>query len=111
MTRAARLRRSIDIAAVRKAGTFLRRDAFTARIRRTGGREIRIAMAGSRSLGTAVRRNRARRRVREAFRVATAFHRADVGLDMVLTPRVDALSAPFLKLRDDAASVLSEATL
>ena len=105
---AARLRRSSDIAAVRAEGRSLRRAAFTARVRRSGAPTTRIAVTASRSLGSAVVRNRARRRVREAFRreLGTA---AAAGVDIVVSVRPEAVSTPFGALAADAASLLKEA--
>jgi ribonuclease P protein component len=107
--RVARLRRSADISKVRAEGRSLRREGFSARVRRSDGHDVRITVTASRALGGAVIRSRAKRRVREAFRLATASRRSDAGLDLVVTSRPEALKAAFPRLRDDAASVLEEA--
>jgi ribonuclease P protein component len=60
-------------------------------------------------VGNSVTRNRARRRVREAFRIAFSYRRSEVGLDILVTARPEALHTEFIALRDDAATVLSEA--
>ena len=107
MIRAARLRRSRDIAAVQKTGRALRRSAFVARVRPSDLRSIRVAVTASRSIGTAVMRNRARRRVREAFRreLATA---SRTGIDVLVAVRPEAVAAPFAALRAEVAGVLRE---
>jgi ribonuclease P protein component len=107
--RVARLRRSADISKVRAEGRSLRREGFTARVRRSDGHDVRITVTAPRALGGAVIRGRAKRRVREAFRLATASRTSDAGLDIVITPRAEALKSAFPRLRDDAATALDEA--
>lgn len=107
--RAARLRHSGDIALVRAEGRSLRRTAFNARIRRTAGSETRIAVIASRAVGTAVARNRAKRRVREAFRRAFASSDAGPSIDVLITVRPESLGAGFDTLRADALALLREA--
>ena len=106
MVRAARLRRSVDIELVCKEGRSVRKDTFNARVRRTNEPDVRVAVVAPRSVGSAVARNRARRRVREAFRIATTSGRPTSGLDIVVSARREALVAPFPQLRDEAATVL-----
>jgi ribonuclease P protein component len=106
MTRAARLRRSDDIAAVRAEGRAIRRDSFTARIRRTDLAETRLAVTAPRTVGRSVKRNRARRRVREAFRHAAAGARP---VDVLVTVRAAASATDFGTLERDARAALAEA--
>jgi len=108
MMRAARLRRSRDIATVRASGRALRRSAFVARVLPRDGSATRIAFVASRSIGGAVVRNRARRRVREAFRRQLATSDAR-GLDILVTVRPEAVAASFGTLVADAGSLLREA--
>ena len=108
MMRAARLRRSRDIAAVQKTGRALRRSAFVARVRRSDGASPRVAVTAPRSIGSAVVRNRARRRVREAFRRELSII-GGIGLDVLVMVRPEAVAAPFTVLASDAASLLREA--
>lgn len=107
MTRAARLRRSDDIAAVRQEGWAVRRPSFTARVRVSDRAETRIAVVASRAVGRAVVRNRARRRVREAFRHAVA---GAAAADVVVSVRPEASATDFDTLRRDAEAALREAT-
>ena len=100
MTRAARLRRSDDIAAVRAEGRAIRRDSFVARIRRSDLSETRLAVTAPRTVGSSVKRNRARRRVREAFRRALVARTAPA--DILVTVRRQSLDTDFGALVRDA---------
>ncbi|TDI92512.1 MAG: ribonuclease P protein component [Chloroflexi bacterium] len=62
----------------------------------------RLGVVAPRRLGKAVRRNRAKRRVRELFR----HNKPLVGLDLVVLPRREFLDAPFAVLLDDYQSTL-----
>lgn len=107
--RAARLRRSSDIARVRTEGRAIRRNAFVVRVRRGDGAAVRVAVVAPGSVGRAVSRNRARRRVREAFRHALAPISLSAGADMLVTVRREAGRADFRALAADAASAVREA--
>ena len=65
----------------------MRKDTFSARARQTNEPDVRVAVVAPRSVGSAVARNRARRRVREAFRIATTSGRPTSGLDIVVSAR------------------------
>src|SRR5256885_15056783 len=86
---AARLRRSTDIAAARKTGRAVRDIAFVARLRPNDLNVMRIAVSAPRTVGISTIRNRARRRVREAFRRACAD--ATSAQDVVVTVRREAI--------------------
>lgn len=103
---AARLRRSTDIASVRKTGRGVRDAAFIARLRPNDLDVMRIAVSAPRTVGIATIRNRARRRVREAFRQACADADATAAQDVVVTVRREAISADFSALRAAAATAL-----
>jgi ribonuclease P protein component len=103
---AARLRRSTDIAAVRKTGRGVRDAAFIARIRPNEMSEMRLAVSAPRTVGISTIRNRARRRVREAFRQACAAADAMPAQDILVTVRREALSADFSALRAAAEAAL-----
>ncbi len=62
---------------------------------RDGG-VIRLGVPVGRRIGTAVSRNRLRRRFREAFRAATPV--ADGGVDVVIVPKGSASAASFADL-------------
>jgi ribonuclease P protein component len=97
---AARLRRGEDIARVRADGVASNDRLFSLRALPTTEPTVRVAVTASRAVGGAVRRNRARRRVREAVRVALAPRPIpQVGADVVLTVRRPALDAGSAELR------------
>jgi ribonuclease P protein component len=106
---AARLRRSTDIAAVRKSGRGVRDVAFIARLRQNDLNVMRLAVSAPRTVGISTIRNRARRRVREAFRQACAAVDDAPALDIVVTVRRDALTADFPALRAAASAALGTA--
>ena len=103
---AARLRRSTDIAAVRKIGRGVRDVAFTARIRPNDLSVMRLAVSAPLTVGISTIRNRARRRVREAFRQACAAIEPTPALDIVVTVRRDAIAADFSALRAAAEAAI-----
>ncbi|HLZ48618.1 MAG TPA: ribonuclease P protein component [Candidatus Limnocylindria bacterium] len=97
--RAARLRRGEDIARVRSEGTSRSGTLFSLRALATDQQAVRVAVAASRAVGGAVERNRARRRVREAVRMALLPRQARSGADLVLMARPGALTATATELR------------
>lgn len=70
---------------------------------------MRIAVTASRALGGAVARNRARRRVREAFRVALRDRDVRAGRDIVVSVRRPAIAAPAAAIRTAVARELDGA--
>ena len=96
---AARLRRSAEIAAVRSDGMRLGQSLFAMRARRNGMSAMRLAVTAPTSLGRAVTRNRARRRVREALRVEIGRLTGAAGHDLVVVARAPAAEAPYPALR------------
>ena len=98
---AARLRRGEDIARVRSHGVSRNDALFSLRALPSDLPSVRVAVAASRAVGGAVERNRARRRVREALRVALGARPAGTrGADILLMVRPAALAAPAAALRD-----------
>ncbi len=91
--RAARLRRREDIARVRAHGIARNDRLFSLRALTTDLAAVRVAVA-------AVQRNRARRRVREALRIALAPRPAHTGADLLVIARPAALSAATKDLHD-----------
>jgi len=67
-----------------------------------GGDSPRFGVAATRKLGSAVERNRAKRRARELFRRRKAIG----GLDVVIVPRREMLDAPFATLEADYRALL-----
>jgi ribonuclease P protein component len=104
---AARLRRDADIAVVWNKGVRSRNALFSMRALPNRRGEMRLAVSASRTLGTAVARNRARRRIREAFRSAVAGLDARAGLDVVIVAQPALLRSSFAALRSRAAESLA----
>jgi len=102
---AARLRRGEDIARVRAEGIARNDRLFSLRALSSDEPAVRVAVSASRAVGGAVKRNRARRRVREAVRLVLRDHAAAPGgegrhgMDLVLLARPAALSEPARDLR------------
>lgn len=81
---------------VHREGTRIADELVTVRVRRGGSGPSRIGIVVRRQLGSAVRRNRIRRRLREAS--AQAHSVLPDGLDVVITPRASAEEATFQEL-------------
>jgi len=101
---AARLRRGEDIARVRAEGVARTDKLFSLRALSSDGPAVRLAVSASRAVGGAVKRNRARRRVREAVRVVLHDRPIDPkgerrGVDLVFLARPAALDVPASDLR------------
>ncbi len=79
---------------------------FALRARPNGLAVIRLAVAAPRSLGRAVKRNRSRRRLREAFRIAIGDLARSPGRDLVIVARSQAGSAAFADIKKAAATAL-----
>lgn len=109
MVDAARLRRSSDIAAVRSEGRILSDPRFALRVRANGSGTLRLAVSATRGVGTAVRRNRARRRLREAIRTSLASRASAPAVDLLVAARRGALDAPAPELRAAVARLLDSA--
>lgn len=97
--RAERLRRTKDIERVREGGEMRTDRHFTLRARPNGLGVVRVAVASPRSIGGAVLRGRARRRVREAIRLLLGSRRTAPGTDLLVVTRPPALDAPFEAVR------------
>jgi len=102
---AARLRRGEDIARCRAEGVAHHDRLFSLRARPSGTDTIRVAVSASRAVGSAVRRNRARRRIREAIRLELAGRSipAGSGTDLVFAARAAAIAAPAAAVRQAVA--------
>ena len=96
MMNAARLRRSEDIARCRAEGVAHNDRLFSLRARRSGNDTVRVAVSASRAVGPAVRRNRARRRLREAIRLELVGRPipSGAGVDVVIAARAATIDAP-----------------
>ena len=70
---------------------------------------MRLAVSAPRTVGISTVRNRARRRVREAFRLACETLDRVPGQDIVVTVRREAIAADFSALRAAAVAALGTA--
>lgn len=104
--RAERLRRTKDIEVLRSEGALTVDPYFTIRAKPNGLDLVRVAVASPRAVGTAVRRNRARRRVREAIRTRLGHRRGAAGVDLLVIARPAALAAAPEQLRQAVAGRL-----
>ena len=86
----------------------MRSRTFLARAAASAEPASRIAVVAPGSVGTAVTRNRARRRVREAFQRAFASAASSRTIDLVVTVRAEAATAPFDTIATDARAALTE---
>lgn len=97
--RSTRLRRTVDIARVRSHGIARTDRLFVMHALPTISGELRIAVSASRALGTAVARNRTRRRIREAIRVALRERGTARSADLLVVARPAARDVPAAILR------------
>jgi len=102
--RSCRLVRRAEYDAVYRQGRRKLAREFTVFLRPNGLDLSRFGWSVKKALGTAVRRNRIRRRVREIIRL----HLKEIspGWDIVIHPRGSAATADFLQLRDDLLRTL-----
>lgn len=80
--------------------------AFTLQGGPSGGAGVRFGFTLTRKVGGAVVRNRARRRLKEAARLATDLP-VVAGYDYVIVGRVEALRRPFADLQRDLARAIA----
>ncbi len=105
---AARLRRASDIALARARGSTHNDRMFSLWARPNGLLVARVAVSAPRTIGGAVVRNRARRRLREAVR-AELRPLAGQGRDLLVVARREALGADAAALRAAVAGSLRAA--
>ncbi len=110
--RLARLTERREFLAAAAHGRRFRSSAFTAQVRDAGaedGREgLRLGLTASRKVGGAVERNRIRRRLREAAKLALA-SQAGRNCDLVVVARRECLTATFQALVADLSVALDRA--
>jgi ribonuclease P protein component len=107
MRQLGRLRRAEEYRRVRRLGRQVMGQAGILYVAPNLCGETRVGVQASRRLGSAVRRNRARRRVREALRALAG--QLAVGVDLVIVPRPAALAMEFAALREDLGGMLAAA--
>ncbi len=103
------LRRRSDFEALGRLGVSRGNRLLVLRWRRTDGRETRIGLSTPRSLGSAVERNRVRRRLRELLR--RSYGELGNGWDVLLIARPEAGRASWEELREALASLLRRAAI
>jgi ribonuclease P protein component len=97
-----RIRRRPDFERIYNTGAKIHGRFMTVFVLGNGTRMPRFGVAATRKMGSAVERNRAKRRARELFR-----RRKDIGgLDIVIVPRREMLDAPFATLEADYVALL-----
>ena len=97
-----RIRRRPEFERIYKAGAKIHGRLMTIFVMANGTDQPRLGVAATRKLGSAVERNRAKRRARELFRR----RRKVGGLDIVIVPRREMLDAPFANLEAEYATLL-----
>lgn len=109
MKREFRLRRATDFSRVRQQGkTFAHPLLVLIALPNSDG-ELRIGIAAGRSIGNAVERNRAKRRLRAA--VAPLIPRMSAGWDLLFLSRSAIRSAAFNEIQEGICTVLTRAGL
>ncbi len=98
------IRRAAEIQALFQQGNRHERSSFVA-LWRAQGQARRVAFAVSRRLGTAAKRNRTRRRIREAYRHEQ--HALRPGVEIVFVARPPGLKKPFAELLQEMRSALT----
>jgi ribonuclease P protein component len=97
-----RIRRRPEFERIYSAGAKVHGRFMIVFVMPNGTLAPRFGVAATRKLGSAVERNRAKRRARALFR-----HRKNIGgLDIVIVPRREMLDAPFATLEADYTAAL-----
>ena len=104
LPRRAGIRRAAQIQTLFQQGNRHERQSFVA-LWRANGEGRRVAFAVSRKLGHAARRNRTRRRIREAYRREQ--HGLRPGVEVVFIARPAGLKKPFSELLQEMRSALA----
>ena len=99
-----RLRRRPEFQKVFDSGQRSRGRFLTLLIARGQGSLTRLGIVASRKLGDSVRRNRAKRLIRELFRQFES-PESLAGVDIVVIPRVELFGATYASLEEDFRTV------
>ena len=99
-----RLRRHAEFQKVFDSGQRIRGRFLTLLIAPGQGSLTRLGIVASRKLGDSVRRNRAKRLIRELFRQFES-PESLAGVDIVVIPRVELFGATYASLEEDFRTV------
>jgi ribonuclease P protein component len=109
LKRSSRLTRSDDIKRVRGEGTSFAQETMVLVLLPNDLEENRIAVIAGRSIGGAVQRNLAKRRLRSAFQGFQ--HELQKGYDLVLIARRPILESDYQTLLDELRALFKQAEL
>lgn len=109
MQRKFRLTRSEDFKRVRRFGKSYAHPLLVLVVQVCDEGQLHIGVAASRSIGTAVKRNRAKRLLREAFR--TLIPSVGAGWDLLLIARPRLISCNVFEAREALLTLLRRAEL
>ncbi|GAB4470729.1 MAG: ribonuclease P protein component [Anaerolineales bacterium] len=109
MDRNYRLRGSTNFKRVRQEGTALVHPLFVLIYKPNSTGHVRVGVAAGRSIGNAVQRNRAKRRLRASIQPYLSRIRA--GTDLVILARKPVLEAKFSQIARAMAKILEDQNL
>lgn len=101
-----RVRRRADFVRVQQQGRRVSGRFVTLLILANDGTAPRLGLIASRKLGSAVARNRAKRRLRDLFRRHRDILGENAAIDVVAIPRRELIAAPFADVEADFISTL-----
>ena len=101
-----RLRQRAEFQTVFDRGVRIRGRFWTILVAPGQAEQSRLGIVASKKLGDAVRRNRAKRLIREMFRRRENL-KASTRVDMVVIPRVELFDAAFTSLEEDYRTVVT----
>jgi ribonuclease P protein component len=101
-----RLRQRPEFQQVFDTGVRIRGRFFTILVAPSRASRSRLGIVASKKLGDAVRRNRAKRLIREIFR-RNQNPGATIRVDMVVIPRAEVFTAAFTALEEDYRTVIA----
>lgn len=99
-SKAQRVRRKAEFQQVFDAGVRVPSRFFTLLVARHTGPAARLGIVASKKLGDSVRRNRAKRLIREVFRLNQPL-KAGSGVDLVVIPRRELFDVPLTEIEKD----------